>query len=178
MGWRYAKEALAVIRSLEPFEIMSVEQPLPADDLHGLALLRQWCTVPIMVDESVWSPQDAWRVLRAGSADIINVYVSEAGGLQPAREIAGLAAHEGVGVVIGSMPELGIGTAAQAHLGVSLPLLAQPSDVAGRLYQSDDVVSNPTVIEDGYALAPVGVGLGVEVDWDKVERYRVDDGGK
>jgi muconate cycloisomerase len=173
MGWRHVKEALAVIEALTPHGILSVEQPLPPGDLAGLAELRRRCAVPIMVDESVWGPDDAWRVIEAGAADLINIYVSESGGLQPARQIAELAGLAGVGVVIGSMPEFGIGTAAQAHLAVSLPELSHPSDVAGYLYQGDDLVVAPPPIEAGYALTPPGPGLGVELDEEKLARYRV-----
>jgi muconate cycloisomerase len=80
MAWPTAKEALRAIRRLEEFDILSVEQPLPAEDIAGMAFLRSHCDVPIMADESVWSPADAWRVVQAGAADIVNIYVSEAAG--------------------------------------------------------------------------------------------------
>jgi muconate cycloisomerase len=174
MGWRQAKEALAAIRALERLDVISVEQPLPPDDLAGLAYLRDRCEVPIMVDESVWGPADAWAVIQAGAADLINLYVSESGGIQPSRQIADLAGLAGVGVLIGSMPEFGIGTAAQAHLAVSLPRLDHPSDVTGYLYQGDDLVVAPPPIEHGYALVPPGPGLGVELDEEKLARYRIE----
>jgi muconate cycloisomerase len=174
MGWRHVKEALPVIHAMERHQIVSVEQPLPPDDLAGLAELRRRCDVPIMVDESVWGPRDAWRVIQAEAADLINIYVSESGGLRPARQIADLAGLSGVGVAIGAMPEFGIGTAAHAHLGVSLPALDHPSDVTGYLYQGDDLVVTPPPIEDGHALVPPGPGLGVELDEDKLRRYRTD----
>lgn len=172
MGWCLAKEALAAIRAMERFGIISVEQPLPPGDLAGLAYLRERCEVPLIVDESVWGPEDAWAVIQAGAADLINLYVSESGGLQPSRRIADVAGLAGVGVLIGSMPEFGIGTAAQAHLAVSLPRLDHPSDVAGYLYQGDDVVVTPPPIEGGWALVPPGPGLGVELDEEKLARYR------
>lgn len=173
MGWSQAKVALGLIRRMEESNILSVEQPLPEDDLAGMAFLREHSEVPIIADESVWGPRDAWRVISAGAADLINIYVAESGGLIPARDIAAMASMAGVGVCIGSMPELGIGTAAQAHLAVSLASLDHPSDVTGYLYQSDDVVSKPPPIADGYALVPPGPGLGVELDEDKVDHYRV-----
>jgi L-alanine-DL-glutamate epimerase-like enolase superfamily enzyme len=173
MGWSQAKVALGHIRRMAGSDILSVEQPLPDDDLDGMAYLREHSEVPIMADESVWGLRDAWRVISARAADLINIYVAESGGLLPARDIATMASMAGVGVCIGSMPELGIGTAAQAHLAVSLPTLDHPSDVTGYLYQADDVVTTPPPIADGYALVPPGPGLGVELDEEKLERYRV-----
>lgn len=121
-----------------------------------------------MVDEGVWSPEDAWRVIRAGAADILNVWVAEAGGRAPAMECFRLAELAGVECAIGSMPELGIGTAAQARLGVAAPGLRHPSDAAGSLHQADDLVVTPLRIEDGFAYPPEGPGLGVEPDWEKI----------
>lgn len=173
MGWRSAKEALDMIRRLDEYRILSVEQPLPPDNLEGLALVRRAATVPVMVDESVWSPQDAWRVVQADAADIINVYVAETGGLYPSLKIFHLADLAGIECCIGSMPEFGLGTAAQAHLGVAVPVLRHPSDVAGVLYQSDDLIREPLRIEAGYAYPPEGPGLGVEPDWERIEAFRV-----
>ena len=174
MAWRQPKEALALIRAMARHDILSVEQPLPPTDLAGLAFLRQQADVPIIVDESVWSPVDAWRTIQAGAADLINVYVAEAGGLAPARQIADLAALAGVGICVGSMPEFGIGTAAAAHLAVSLPDLDHPSDVAGYLYHGQDMVVTSPPIEEGYALPPSGPGLGVDLDEEKLSRFRID----
>jgi muconate cycloisomerase len=74
------------------------------------------------------------------------------------------------------MPELGIGTAAAAHVAFSSPRLDQPSDVAGHLYHADDVVRTGLVVEDGFLLPPTGPGLGVELDRDKLAAYRIDPG--
>jgi muconate cycloisomerase len=172
MGWHDPKEALDMIRRLNESRILSVEQPLPPQNVEGLAFIRAHSPVPVMVDESVWSPDDAWRVVQAGAADIINVYVAETGGMYPSLKIFHLAELAGIECAIGSMPEFGFGTAAQAHLGVTVPVLRHPSDVAGVLYQSDDLICSPLRIENGYAYPPEGPGLGVEPDWEKIEFYR------
>jgi L-alanine-DL-glutamate epimerase-like enolase superfamily enzyme len=178
MACAQAKAALALMRRLEPHGVISVEQPLPADDLEGLALLRARSPLPVMADESVWSPADAWEVLRRGAADLVNVYVSEAGGPFEARRIIDLCALAHTGVVIGSMPELGIGTAAAAHVAFAAARIDQPSDVAGHLYHARDVVSPGSLrIAGGYLLPPQGVGLGVELDEDALAELRTDRNG-
>jgi muconate cycloisomerase len=73
MGWRSRREALSLIEALTPLRIHSVEQPLPADRIEDLAWLRARSPIPIMLDESVWGPDDAQRVIDARAADIINV---------------------------------------------------------------------------------------------------------
>ena len=164
MGWRSRREALAMIEALEPLRIHSVEQPLPADRIEDLAWLREASPVPIMVDESVWGPDDAQRVIDARAADIINVYVSEAGGLRNAVRIFGMAEAAGIACTIGSMPELGIGTAAQMHLAVAMPELLGPSDVCGVLYNAESLIEETLPISDGLAGVPSGPGLGVTLD--------------
>jgi L-alanine-DL-glutamate epimerase-like enolase superfamily enzyme len=171
MGWESAKEALDMIRRLNEFRVLSAEQPLHPRNLDGLRFVRDHSDVPIMVDESVWGPADAWRVVQAGAADIINVYVMESGGIWPALKIFHLAELAGIECAIGSMPEFGFGTAAQAHLGVAAPMLRHHSDVAGVLYQGDDLIRDPLRIEGGFAFAPEGPGLGVDPDWEKINSF-------
>ena len=164
MGWHSTRQALTQLEALAPLGIHSVEQPLPADRIQDLAWLRDRSPIPIMVDESVWGPDDAARVLRAGAADIINVYVSEAGGLRNAARIFTLAEAAGIACTIGCMPELGIGTAAEMHLAVAMPELLGPSDVSGVLYNAETLITETLPISNGRAGAPDRPGLGVTLD--------------
>jgi L-alanine-DL-glutamate epimerase-like enolase superfamily enzyme len=172
MGWTSARQALDVIRALAPSRIHSVEQPLGADRLEDLAWLRDQSPVPIMVDESVWGPDDALRVIRAGAADILNVYVSEAGGLRNSMRIFELAQSAGLACTIGSMPELGIGTAAAAHLAAAAPMLLDPSDVCGVLYNAESLVKERFDITEGCIRPPRAAGLGVTLDEPRLEALR------
>lgn len=172
MGWRTAKDAVRAIKAMEPYGLHSVEQPLPPGDLETLRLVRASVDTPIMVDESVWGPGHAWEVLRTGAADIINVYVAEAGGLTNASLIFRMAETTGVPCVIGAMPELGIGTAAAVHLGVAMTNLNDPCDACGVIYHSVDVVQERFEVRDGRIWPPHGPGLGVTLDRDAVERLR------
>jgi muconate cycloisomerase len=125
-----------------------------------------------MADESVWNPQDAMEVIRHGAADVINVYVAESGGMQNAGKIFAMCDHANVQTMIGSMPELGVGTAAQIHLGIAMNNLCLDSDTCGVLYHAEDVLLTPLRFEDGYAFPPDGPGLGVDIDEAVVERFR------
>lgn len=169
-----AKEALRVIQQLEPFGVMSVEQPLPADDLGGMAFLRNACDVPIMADEAVWTPADAWRVVTAGAADIVNIYVSEAGGIAAGRRIGDLCTLAGVAVVVGSMPELSIGASAATHLAFTLTGLDHPADMACFRYHASDVAVADLKIVDGHMLPPTAPGLGVELDEERLRFHTVE----
>ncbi len=174
MGWRSPKMVLELSEKLHELGVISIEQPLPPDDIEGLAFLRTHSPIAIMADESVWSPVDALRIIRAGAADIMNVYVSEAGGLYNAMLMANMCHVAGVGFCLGSMPELGIGTAAVLHLAFAAPQIDHPSDVVGNTCFQDDVIAETLPVRDGFAYPIDMPGLGVSLDWDKVNKYRTD----
>lgn len=172
-GWTSVPLAAGRLRQAADIGVHLVEQPLPANDIEGLAELRSRSDVPIAVDETVWSTEDALRVVKARAADTINVYVSEAGGLQGARSIADLAETAGLSYWIGSMPELGLGSAAIAHLAATLPGLTLASDACGFIYHAADILAEPLELADGRLHVPTAPGLGVEVDPAAVEHFRI-----
>jgi L-alanine-DL-glutamate epimerase-like enolase superfamily enzyme len=173
-AWRSVAEAARAIDALAgAAPIAWVEQPLRRDDLDGLRLLREQSGVPIMADESLQTLRDAYDVARAQAADVWNVYVVEAGGLLPASHILGLAETLGIPCILGSQAELGIGTAAAAHLGVASAALAYPSETFGPLRYERDIVTSGATIANG-ALRPADrPGLGLDLDWETIEMWRV-----
>jgi muconate cycloisomerase len=174
MAYRSAGAALRALRPLEAFRLQLIEQPLPARDLDELALLRSRLETPLLVDESTATLRDVGEVLRRGAADAFNIYVSEAGGLLAASKA--FAAVEAAGFVglIGSQCELGLGTAACAHLGVAVANLGYESDIVGVLRYPRDIVVDPPLIVDGLLYPPDRPGLGVTIDDDAVEAFRID----
>ena len=58
-AWRTPKEALDTLNRIEPYRIELAEQPLAADDLDGMAFVRDHSAIPVMADESVWGPRSA-----------------------------------------------------------------------------------------------------------------------
>jgi L-alanine-DL-glutamate epimerase-like enolase superfamily enzyme len=175
MAWRTVPEA---VRAIDAFaaeaRIAWVEQPLARANLEGLRLLRGRCAVPIMADESLQSLRNAYDVARAEAADVFNVYISEAGGILAAKQIFDFAAALDIPCIIGSQAELGIGTAAAAHLGVAVADLPYPCETFGPLRYPADIVTTTPQIENGHLSPPPGPGLGVTLDWDIVNAWRAD----
>lgn len=171
MGFPTAKQAIHVIKQMERWNLELVEQPLPAYDLDGMAEIRRAIGVPLMADESIRNPRNVMDVIRRGAADIANVYVTEAGGLLNAMRIFGMCEAAGIPCMIGSMPEFGIGTAAQIHLGVAMTNLGPDSDACGVLYHTEDLLTKPLRIENGFSYPPEGPGLGVDVDMAVLDRW-------
>jgi muconate cycloisomerase len=160
-----------------------VEQPVL--DLAEIADLRRQSPLPLMVDESCWTPSDALDVVRVRGADALSVYVGKAGGLGRARAVCSIAAAAGLPHDLNGGLELGIGNAANLHLAIASPATllpsvipvngpagAAPTMIAGH-YSEDDIVKSSFKFEDGQLLASDAPGLGVEVDLEKVARYRM-----
>lgn len=175
-GWRDVNAALTTIRRLRELDIYFVEQPLPAGDTDALADLHAQMDLPIIADESVYSLADARSLARAKAADVFSIYVGKAGGIGPAREIAAFAQSAGLTCTIGSNLEMGVGSAAMIHLALATRGVDAdrfPCDIIGPLFYEDDVLIDPLPIKGGQARATEKPGLGVELDDEKVERYRV-----
>lgn len=175
MAWRSVAEAANAIDALAAdAPVAWVEQPLSARNLDGLRLLRSRCRVPIMADESVQTLADAYAVARAEAADVWNVYVVEAGGLIAASQIMALGASLDLPSMLGSQAELGIGTAAAAHLGVAAPFLPYACETFGPLRYERDIVAAGAAIAGGSLTPNDAPGLGVTLDWETIEAWRVD----
>ena len=172
-AWSCVAEAA---RSIEAFAAVAriawIEQPLPRHDLEGMRLLRQRTSVPVMADESCQSLRDAYELARAEAADVFNVYVVEAGGMEAAAAIFSFAAVVGISCILGSQAEMGIGTAACAHLGVAVQRLPYACETFGPLRYCRDIVASPIPISGGFLTPPDGPGLGVRLDWDAVNTMR------
>ena len=145
-------------------------------DVAWMADVRAAVQVPVLADESVSSVQDAMALVRAGAADVLSVYVGKGGGINPARKVAAVAEAAGLTCTVGSNLELGIGNAGHdppghGHPGIGaeeFPLRhPQPLLLPGRH-------PGPAPAHRGGRARPwERPGLGVELDPDKVQRYRV-----
>ncbi len=118
-GWS-PEQAVEVLNRVERFNIRFVEQPVPAEDVKGLARVRKDSQIPVMADESVHSPSDAMRLIEEEAVDLINIKLMKSGGILKARKISNVAEAAGIPCMVGCMGESGIGVAAGAHLAAGL----------------------------------------------------------
>lgn len=119
-GWK-AKEAVYAIRKMEDMglNIELIEQPVLAADIAGLKAVTDNVSTPIMADESVFSPAQAFEVLSQRAADLINIKLMKAGGIYKAQIINNMAQECGVECMVGSMIESRVGITAAAHFAAS-----------------------------------------------------------
>jgi muconate cycloisomerase len=167
-----AADAVAYIRRLEPFRLTLVEQPVPREDIGGLAAIRRAIGIPLMADESVTGPASLVEIIRVGAADIVKVKVMKQGGLLRTLAMVETAAAAGLGVVIGHGFGLTLSTLAEATLAAVHPAVLDGCEAVGPLKMAGDVVTSPAVLEGGVLALPERPGLGADVDPAALARYR------
>ncbi|MEV4669718.1 o-succinylbenzoate synthase [Microbacterium sp. LWO12-1.2] len=162
-----------LLRRLDPFGLLLIEQPLAEDDLRQHALLAQQIATPVCLDESIVSVEAAADAIAMGAASVINIKPGRVGGYLAARRIHDLAEANGIAVWCGGMLETGIGRAANIALA-GLPGFTLPGDVSGsnRFYAQD--VTEPVVMRDGVVAIPDGPGFGVEPLADVLAAVTID----
>jgi len=177
-----AKETIRAVRTLEDAGADLVEQP--TEGLSEMAAVREAVSITVIADESVWQPRDVIEIAREDAADAVSVYVAKAGGLLRAKKAAGIAEAFGLPCDVNGSLESGVGNAASVHLATACPSISLPCVIpvttpaggpdrtTGRYY-ADDVVTKPFTYRDGILYAPEGPGLGIELDEEKLEAYRV-----
>lgn len=153
-GWTRDR-ALQMLPVLKEFGVEFLEQPLPPDDLEGLAAVRRAGVLPIVVDESCIVATDIPRV--AGAADGINIKLAKCGSLREALRMIATARAHGMLVMVGCMIETSIGITAAAHF---TPLV-DAADLDGAALTANDPYRG-AVIGGGPIGLPDGPGLGVQ----------------
>ena len=170
MNWS-VPTAIKWIKTLQKYNLQYVEQPIPDYDLDGLREVRRAVEVPIATDESCTSVERVLEMIKRESCDVFVVYVSESGGLSRARTIASIADACGKWCVMGTWAETGVATIAGAHVIASTTNFAFSND-SHYMLQTDDIIGEPLQIVDGAITLPEKPGLGVELDYQKLEEFK------
>ncbi len=160
----YRAADLPVLRRLDDLGLSMLEQPLPADDLAGLARLQSELRVAICLDESVASPADLERAAGAGAGRVLNLKPGRVGGVLAARALAAQARNLGWDVFVGGTLESSLGRTACLHLQ-TVPEVSLPGDLsAPSRYLARDLAARELQLDDrGCLPLPEGPGVGVEV---------------
>ncbi len=153
-------EAIRRINRLADFDLEWVEEPVPAEDLTGHALVRASSNVLIQTGENWWFPEDAARSIAAGASDYAMPDLMKIGGVTGWMRAVAMA--EGASLPVSSH----IFVEASAHVLTVTP----NAHYLEYLDAASAVIANPPQIKDGM-LTPSGPGLGMEWDSKAVEKY-------
>ena len=137
-----------------------VEQPVPAADLEGLAYVTRHSWVPVMADESVFSPADALRIFQTRAADYVNIKLMKCGGLTNALRIASAAEVYGVECMIGCMLEAKIAVNAAVELACARSVITKV-DLDGPVLCSVDPVEGGAQFDERIITVSDAPGMGI-----------------
>lgn len=164
-------DAIALGKLLEPLDLQLLEQPVHADDLDGMAKVRQAVGIPIMADESIIDHASLIAVIKKDAADIVKLKVMKQGGFLNARRMLETASAAGLKVVIGHGFGLGVNTVAEIMFACTSRDVLPGLECVGPLKTLDDIVTHKLDISSGSLQLPQGPGLGVTLDESKMQTY-------
>jgi L-alanine-DL-glutamate epimerase-like enolase superfamily enzyme len=174
-GWRSAKWTIAALQRFAAYDNLSIEQPLPYADLEGAAFVRAHAKTPVILDESVWSPEALMQIVRIGACDRIVLKLNRLGGFLPAHQTIAICEAAGIGVSVDTNPYTIIGDTAVCHIA-AVVRTAYPVDCEGHVSFLDMGAPNPfrggITFGGGRARLPDAPGLGVDVDWDLLAEHQ------
>jgi o-succinylbenzoate synthase len=167
----YRLEDWPLLKQLDAYYLMMIEQPLGWEDIYSHAELQKKLITPICLDECVHTFEHARAALALGACKIINIKLGRVGGFTIARKIHDLCEQNGIPVWCGGMLESGIGRAHNIALS-SLPNFTLPGDVsASRRYWIEDIIEPEVVVSSqGTIRMPPGPGIGFEPRLDRIEK--------
>jgi len=154
-----AASAPARLQALAELGAEYVEQPLPAGDWTAMAALSRSSPVPLMLDESLASPQAIIRMAQEATAPLAHLKLAKLGGLDRLMAAAGALGAAGIGVMVGQMNEGVVSTLAAAH--AALALNAPLRELYGADGLQHDPAEPPPVYAKGLLHLPSGPGLGL-----------------
>jgi len=168
----YTLDDLEVLKQLDEFALMMIEQPLAHDDIIDHATLQKELRTPLCLDESIHSCEDARKAIELGSTRIINIKVGRVGGLTEAKRIHDLCQEQDIPVWCGGMLESGIGRAHNVAV-TALPNFTLPGDTAGssRYWQNDLITPWVEVDAQGMIAVPDEPGIGYAPNLELIKKY-------
>jgi o-succinylbenzoate synthase len=163
-----------LLKQLEGFYLMMIEQPLGWDDLYSHVAVQKKLDTPICLDECIHTEEQARAAIELGACKIINIKLGRVGGYTVARHIHDLCQQHSIPVWCGGMLESGIGRAHNIALS-TLPNFALPGDVtASKRYWEEDIIEpEVTVSPQGTIAVPLGPGIGFEPRLERIEKLTV-----
>jgi L-alanine-DL-glutamate epimerase-like enolase superfamily enzyme len=177
-----AHDALRLIEELDKYGLHYAEQPVTTHDIEGFKAIKSRTTVPLAADASADSVGDAYNVIKQQAADIFHALMGRIGGLRKTLQFTNLVDAANLDYAICVLGN-GIEHAAGAHFAVSRVKRERILDELGLIFylyggtETKDITADVTSeingrIEKGYLYPPKGPGLGIEVNWEIVDRYR------
>ena len=157
------KEAIRILNRMEEknLSIELVEQPVKALDIEGLRSVTAESPIPVLADESVFSPADALRIMQLHAADMINIKLMKCGGLYPAQQIIAAAEVYGVECMLGCMLEAKVSVNAAVELACARKAITR-IDLDGPVLCREDPVIGGAIFAEKDITVSDEPGMGIK----------------
>jgi O-succinylbenzoate synthase len=167
----YTLDDIHILKQLDDFNLMMIEQPLHYEDLTDHAQLQRQISTPICLDESISNLAMAKAAIKLKSCQIINIKPARVGGLTNAIKIHDFCKNNGIPVWCGGLLEMGIGRAFNIALS-TLSNFTYPGDVSSsKKYFHQDIVSPEILFKHGKLAVPKEPGLGFTPDERMIKKF-------
>lgn len=168
-GWRTLEQAMHALEALRQYDIWWIEEPFPPDDIANHALLAARSDIPIATGEIEATRWGFAQLVNQHAAHILQPDACVAGGISEWRRISALAAAHDIPVIPHWHANL------HAQLAAATPNCAAVEYFAPRegIYNFEQLVTNPLMVEDGRITLDRTPGIGIELDWDAVSHHAI-----
>ncbi|SCM68160.1 muconate/chloromuconate family cycloisomerase [Donghicola eburneus] len=169
-GWSEA-DFIRFIPRLADLGVSLIEQPLPGGQMAAMARIAARSPVPIMMDEGVFTTEEALDGCSRGAGSVLSLKLCKHGGVHQLKQVAAVAQAAGVQLYGGCLLESSVGAAAHLHAFATLPDLHWGTEHFGPKILIEDLCRNGLKYENFEVHLPDGPGLGVTPDLDLIEKY-------
>ena len=167
----YTLNDVDLLKQLDAFDLMMIEQPLASDDIIDHATLQKHIKTPVCLDESIHSVEDTRKAIELGSCGVINLKIGRVGGLSESIKIHDLCKEHEIPVWCGGMLEAGVGRAHNIAI-TTLDNFILPGDTSpSSRYWERDIIDPEVTMKNGIITVPTAPGIGYEVNRGIVEKY-------
>lgn len=162
---------IEILRSLDQFDLLFIEQPFAQSDLRSHAFLQKQITAPVCLDESIVDMASCKAAIEMQACRMINIKPARIGSFSTAKAIHDYCLEYQIPLFGGGRMETGLGKLINANF-YSLPGFTMPADMTPPLeYFPEDIITPPLKVHKGELhLDPVS-GLGVDIDEHTLRKY-------
>jgi galactonate dehydratase len=169
-------EAIRMAARLEQFEPFWYEEPIDAEDVAGLAEVRQRISLPVVTGEALYSKNQFADVFARRAADILNPDVCNCGGILALKEIAAMAEPFHVTVAPHNYNSTTLGLASTLQVSACIPNFLITEYFVNFEARGRELARGPAFeVSNSYIPLPTAPGLGIELDESALARYPLKD---
>lgn len=169
-AWRSPHEAIRFARRVEHCDPWWLEEPLPPDDVAGHAVVAAALDMPVATGEIHSTRWDFRQLIESRAADILQPDAAVVGGVSEWIKVAHTASSFGLQVAPHWHQDVHVHLAAAVDNCLAVEWFDQEQDIVN----VDRFLATPLRAHDGVLRVPDRPGLGLDIDWDAIERYRID----